>query len=174
MFSPLKSLLARSNDETALTVENSGEIWRPIPNRLVFLDFDGVLHKGMTGTLLRLPAFETWLRSTTDVGIVISSSWRHMGRIELERLFSPDCRANLIGCTVPEGKFRRRQSEIVAWASSANVGDYVVLDDDHDEFDEGWPHWLHIDRRTGLTDADIAQLHLWSNTRWPATFRENG
>ena len=45
----------------------------------LFLDFDGVLHRGNSGTLVLLPKLEALLRKHPQIVIVISSTWRNGG-----------------------------------------------------------------------------------------------
>ena len=45
----------------------------------IFLDFDGVLHRGNSGTLVLLPKLEALLRKHPQIVIVISSTWRNGG-----------------------------------------------------------------------------------------------
>ena len=147
----------------AVSALMSEDLWRPVPSKVLFLDFDGVLHRKMTETFEHLPAFETWLRSTRDVGIVISSSWRDCDRSYLERIFSEDLRDRLIGRTVKEGLLKSRQDEILRFVSGHCVSNFVVLDDDNDEFDPSWVHRISTEYATGLTDRELALLARWSS-----------
>ena len=152
-----------SHGVPAISALPSEDMWRAIPSKVLFLDFDGVLHRKMTGTFEHLPAFEAWLRSTRDVGIVISSSWRDCGRSYLERIFSEDLRERLIGRTVKEGLLKLRQDEILRFVNDHGISDFVVLDDDNDEFDPSWAHRISTEYATGLTDRELALLARWSS-----------
>jgi hypothetical protein len=48
--------------------------------KVVFLDFDGVLHPGFSETFRHLPTFDRFLRTMPDTSVVISSDWRLGGR----------------------------------------------------------------------------------------------
>ena len=68
-------------------------------NKVLFLDFDGVLHPTTHGTVLlsQLPLLESALESC-DYTMVISSSWRfHMEMEDLKKHFSSSVRNKIVG-----------------------------------------------------------------------------
>lgn len=169
MLDRLNCLIRRIGSSSAAQAGNTardersyGEVWRDVPSKVVFLDFDGVLHRGTTGTFHHLPRFEDWLGSAENVGVVISSSWRNATREYLENLFRAEARRWIIGKTAQEGVFPTRRHEIEAWVTENNVHDFIVLDDDSDEFEPGWQHWLPISRSSGLTANDFHSLNIWA------------
>lgn len=113
--------------------------------RLLFLDFDGVLHPfpmPADPALLfsNLPRLESVLRDFPDVQIVISSSWRE-GRslVELAALFSPDIAGRIIG-VLPVIEIRSlsdtvaiRYREIEQFLAGRSAH-WIALDDDPDLF----------------------------------------
>ena len=141
----------------------SDDVWRDVPAKVLFLDFDGVLHRKMTGTFEHLPAFESWLRSTKGVGVVISSSWRSCDRDHLERIFSNDLIHLIVGRTIKEGVLQSRQQEILKFVRDNQVSDFMVLDDDDDEFDPAWPNRISTQYSTGLTVQDVQLLTFRSS-----------
>ncbi len=142
----------------------TGEVWREVPSKVIFLDFDGVLHRKMTGTFEHLPAFERWLAGNPHVGIVISSSWRMESQAYLEQIFSADLLDRIVGRTAPEGIYHNRQEEIEAWAATNGLRSFVALDDDTCEFSAGCPFVIFTNFSIGLTQAQFSDLNHWENT----------
>ena len=75
----------------------------------IFLDFDGVLHRGNSGTLVLLPKLEALLRKHPQIVIVISSTWRNGGLPYLKRLFSKDIAERVVGVTPEIGRASCRE-----------------------------------------------------------------
>ena len=70
-------------------------------NKVLFLDFDGVLHPTTHGSKLlsQLPLLESAIESH-DCALVISSSWRfHMKMDDLKKHFSLPVRNKIVGVT---------------------------------------------------------------------------
>jgi HAD domain in Swiss Army Knife RNA repair proteins len=127
-------------------------------HRLVFLDFDGVLHPGLAGTLIYLPNFEAFLRVHTEVGVVLSTSWREQTPFaELVSYFSPDLRERIVGVTPdfadgPGG----RLSEILAWLTQHRfMGPWVALDDDVSLFPGGCHNLVLCNPARGLRQPQL-------------------
>ncbi|WP_317387159.1 type IV secretion system DNA-binding domain-containing protein [Tritonibacter scottomollicae] len=159
--SPPKEKAPAAAEEPVPSSVNNQPIWRQVRNKAIFLDFDGVLHKGTSGTFNKLPLLEQFLRQNDDVDVVISSSWRTADQDYLERLFSSDLRHRLIGTTIPENTVPTRNMEIDLWAGTYGVKSYVALDDDATLFDSAWPHLLQTDGSKGLQPDDIHRLEEW-------------
>ena len=133
---------------------------RSTTTALLFIDFDGVLHRGTSGTFRQLPLLEAWLRSQPHVGVVISSTWRWAHTLEeLRDFFSPDVATQVIGVTPT---LRTRELEILAWRQAAQLEalPFAVLDDEPALFSPGWPPLLAIDGRVAITDQDLHALTL--------------
>jgi hypothetical protein len=130
---------------------------------IIFLDFDGVLHRGNSGTFRKLPLLDALIHELPQLGIVLSTNWRHTEDLEsLQGYFSvPETEARVFDVTpILHGHSRaQRQREIEAWlAVHRGVARYVALDDSADLFEPNW-RGLHLtDPREGLTVDDIAQL----------------
>lgn len=114
---------------------------------ILFLDFDGVLHKPVTykkeEQFVRVPLLEATLRRVPEVDIVISSSWRLQRSLsELRGEFSADIAAKIIDVTPhgvdPSPALWRypRHAEIDAWlrAQKRLNEPWVALDDRADWF----------------------------------------
>lgn len=59
------------------------------------------------------------------------------------------------GETVPIWRCPPRRKEIAAWIEQHRPSAFVVLDDDHDAGIDG--RFVHVNRRRGLTSADVEQ-----------------
>lgn len=137
--------------------------------RIIFLDFDGVLHGDANARLSRLPLFEQALRQMPKAEVVISSTWREDQSLdELRAYFAPELHRQFVGVTPqlpcgydPQG----RQREVEAWLQGAGLPSsgmhWVAVDD--------WPHLydpdcsclIATDPLQGLMPADIEALLAW-------------
>lgn len=133
--------------------------------RLIFLDFDGVLHEAR-GDLEDARFFE-WvpllmehIAPYPDVRVVVHSSWRHMHTPEELRGFMLGLDGRYLGA-VPPGPRERAIREYLRQAPQ--VRDYLVIDDSPDEFSRIRGRRLLIcDPTTGLSAPDAQQrLSAW-------------
>lgn len=136
-------------------------------NLALFLDFDGVLHRGNSGTLRHLPMIEQLMGEFPDVGVVIISDWRLGDTLEgLRGYFSPGVREQVIGKTgdrVPCSI--QRQREVEDFVHGAGIHHYLVLDDDRDNYARSFQPVYCPDPGEGLTQDDMqyirAHLQRW-------------
>lgn len=106
--------------------------------RVLFLDFDGVLHTpncASTLQLVHLPHLLRLLREYPDVQVVVASSWRETRSLDqLRQLFPEDLRLRVVGATpflTYEGGSGHRQRECVAWLEQHAPGSsWLALDDE--------------------------------------------
>lgn len=135
--------------------------------QVVFLDFDGVLHRNTTGTFRKLPQFCQFLRTHPDVRVVISSTWRLLHPLEeLREFFEADVRHQIIDVTpdltVMEGFIAVRTTrceEIAAWLKAhPEVRYWAILDDEEKLFQKFLERLVLTDSSEGLVDADLAKL----------------
>ncbi|MFN9475135.1 HAD domain-containing protein [Acidovorax sp.] len=119
----------------------------------VFLDFDGVAHRGNSGTLALLPLLEAVLREFPEVDVVISSSWRNAGLQELRRHFASDIASRVIGVTPELSGTAAREREILAVVREFRIRNWVALDDDQRLFSPGYANVLWTDFYVGLTES---------------------
>lgn len=138
-----------------------GETWRQPAKRVLFLDFDGVLHPGEAGTFRYLPMLEALLRRYPLVDVVISSNWRErMTFGELIDQFSEDMAQRIVG-TTPAIDGENRQSEIETFCRRYGIQDWLVLDDRAELFSPYYWRLQLIDGRQGLRDTDLALIEHW-------------
>lgn len=138
-----------------------GETWRRPARRVLFLDFDGVLHPGEAGTFRYVAKLEKLLRLYPVVDLVISSNWRErMPFRELIGPFSEDVAQRIVG-TTPSLPGEDRQSEIEAFCRQHDVQDWLVLDDRAELFSPYYWRLQLIDGRLGLRDTDLDLVEHW-------------
>lgn len=147
------------------------------PYRLIFLDFDGVLHSVRSNARLfeHVGRLAQELDAHPEVHIVVSSSWRN-GHDEaaLQGLLSP-LAARMLGVT-PTLAGALRQQEIEAWLQSnteryaafepagSEVGDWIAINDMPRLFKPGCPWLLATDPLTGMDQKSWAYLQSWLET----------
>lgn len=144
--------------------------WQAGFNRAVFLDFDGVLHRGNSGTLRHLPALEEFLGRWPEVGVVVVSDWRLGTTLnELKGYFSEEFRPRVFARTgaIPEVQ-HQRQKEVEDLAWSAGIDRYLVIDDDPDLYSGQFEPLILTDPAEGLTTLDFERIadsiESWNRT----------
>lgn len=141
------------------------EIRRLSSPKVLFLDFDGVLHPTTVPDdqlFCRLPLLQAAL-SKSPCEIVISSSWRHY--YEAEQIlghFPEELRRKIIGFTgdVHIGRWPRYQ-EIQNYLNSNKNPDWRALDDSFIEFPLKCPKLLLCNPNMGLDTPQLALLKEW-------------
>lgn len=124
--------------------------------RLMFLEFDGVLHpRGeghIAGDRLRwLPILEALLARAPDVRVIVHSSWRYEYTDEELRSFLGPLSARFAG-TAPRVP-RELAIETVLQSKRKEVHAHLVLDDDPSEFSSGRLKALFCHPNNGLSDT---------------------
>lgn len=133
--------------------------------RLIFLDFDGVVHEAR-GDLEDdqyfewLPILAEAISPYPDVHVAVHSSWRHIHTAEELRGFMRRLGERYLGA-IPPGTRERAIREYLRRAQ--HVRDYLVIDDAQEEFTRIRGRRLLIcDPRTGLSTSDVQQrLMAW-------------
>ena len=145
-------------------------------SRVLFLDFDGVLHppKAIAGakppltptqirlgwpqTFQHLPVLERLLTGYDNVGIVVSSSWRqYLKESELAELFG-SIGPHFAGA-VGHGA---RDEAIRAYVIEHSIEDFVILDDVQKFFPGDWPQLILCNSALGISDTAVQQkLQAW-------------
>lgn len=127
---------------------------------IIFLDFDGVLHPSFSRPdriFCQKEVFEAAIRNLGEVEIVISSSWRHLYKIEkLASFFSQDIQQLISGCTRSEevSRAKNRFEEIMDYLIYHKKLDanWIAIDDSRDEFPSICPNLVLCDRHRGFDD----------------------
>lgn len=152
-------------------------------SRVIFLDFDGVLHPpraiagarpplepqeirtGWPATFQHLGILKDLLQEHSDIAVVVSSSWRiFLNDAQLGELLAPIAR--WYGGSIGNPQIGRDVA-IRAWLELNAITDYVVLDDKPKFFPGAagaWPTLILCDSETGISDIGVQQkLRDWMN-----------
>lgn len=131
--------------------------------RVLFLDFDGVLHPGpgVTSTLTHwcwLPVLTKLLSLHADVRVVVHSTWRHDHDLDELRALLCGVGERVIAATEGVG----RLDGIERWlAAHPEVSSHRILDDDEADFLYALPAQLILcDSAQGISDERAQQLLL--------------
>jgi hypothetical protein len=135
-----------------------------VSKKVLFLDFDGVLHPTTHGSALlsQLPLLESALEGR-DYSMVISSSWRfHMEMEDLEKHFSFSVQNKIVGVTGDAyiGAYARFH-EINAYAMQNGITNWRALDDSYWEFPQGCSQLIRCNPNSGLTQREVKTLIEW-------------
>ena len=133
--------------------------------RLLFLDFDGVVHPLDPETMglqhfCWLPVLVRLLEQHDDVRIVVHSTWRydHTDN-ELRTLLGP-LGPRFVG-SAPRAP-REQAIEMVLGANKGTVFSHLVLDDDRKEFSGSTVNVLLVEPNLGLSDVRVqAAVSRW-------------
>lgn len=154
--------------------------------RFLFLDIDGPLNTGRNDYLdpdryghhFDDVAVRNLRRivEETGAGIVVSSSWRHMGLEKIREIWKAWRHpGDIVGCTPGawgSGRvFSSRGEEIRQWlAENAETVDaYVILDDmdNQEALDEQKDYWITVNPHTGISFDDATKaIGLLMRFRW--------
>jgi hypothetical protein len=137
--------------------------------KLLFLDFDGVLHPDGVGLFSKLGLFEEYLSKMPEAEIVISSSWRETHALEdLKANFSASLSGRIIGITptLDDGyDSGGRQREIEAFLKIAGLNStnssWVALDDTQLFFEDDCDFLILTDPNQGFREIDGNALLEW-------------
>jgi hypothetical protein len=136
--------------------------------KILFLDFDGVLHPAsayQTAAFSCAPALAQCLRPY-DCDIVISSSWRfNYSRLELMHFLPDELAQRVTGMTGPTqgGKLARYQEIRSYLLRKLQLATYSwrALDDSKWEFPMDLPELIACNPNTGLQDQQLDALERW-------------
>lgn len=149
--------------------------------RLLFVDFDGVLHPCDSGDVrdvggkmefvsarvdaplfCRLPLLIDALRDHPDVQIVISSSWRYLYERHELTAFIGDLADRYLAET-PRLRGHQRHDEIEYFMQLRHFRDvpWLALDDDRGNFSATCPNVIWTDPKIGLDADTLAALREW-------------
>lgn len=132
--------------------------------RILFLDFDGVLHPytphAEGAKFCWLPVLERLLATHKDVKIVVHSTWRYDHRDDELRELLGSLGERFVG-SAPRGP-REQAIQSVLQANKGRVDSHLVLDDAPEEFPDGSLNTTFLDGLFGISDARAqAALGAW-------------
>jgi hypothetical protein len=127
---------------------------------ILFLDFDGVLHPGNSGTFRHMPLLMDLMRVCPQLRIVVSSSWRSSHSLADLRSWFPVALHQKIVAVTPELVTDRanRQREIEHWLQQYHVRHFCALDDDPRLFEKEWPCLVLTDNAYGMTVKTVEEI----------------
>lgn len=138
--------------------------------RLLFLDFDGVLHPTSASQeelFCRLDLLDQAL-SGGDYGLVISSSWRHHYSLpELVDLLPESVHPHILGVTGEPyvGRWPRYREILAYFERHQGQSDWRALDDSWIEFPAKCPQLIACDPNLGIQAAQVAAVRQWLGVR---------
>jgi hypothetical protein len=133
--------------------------------KLLFLDFDGVLHPSHfagDAPFSRAHLLEETLAQFAPK-IVVSSSWRFThSLLKLQKSLPTAIGQLIIGATGPAiiGKYPRYQ-EIQNYLGGYGPADWRALDDSHWEFPRTCEKLIRCNPNTGINDRQVLELQQW-------------
>ncbi|MCE7530730.1 hypothetical protein LZT22_12575 [Polynucleobacter sp. IMCC 29146] len=137
--------------------------------KLLFLDFDGVLHPTSAhgqGLLSKAPLLEAI--TDEDCRIILSTSWRFQYSLEELCAKLPEkVSIKVIGMTgAPYIGKHSRYYEIISYVSQLDCKpvQWRALDDAYWEFPVGCPELIRCNPNTGITEREISLLNGWLGT----------
>jgi hypothetical protein len=160
-------------------VQNREHFQAQAANKVLYLDFDGVLHdeqvffhprKGISlatpgRTLFEwMPILEQLLIPHPDVDLVLSTSWVRLRSFDFaKKCLSPDLQRRVIGATFHRGEMRSdkflllpRGEQIANDVFRRGPKSWFAIDDDY----VGWPFWsrnnlIQTNGSVGISAPDI-------------------
>jgi hypothetical protein len=138
--------------------------------KILFLDFDGVLHTDSDmHRFSRIALLDSYMARMEGVEIVISSSWREAYPLDsLKKIFPPALRERIIGATpILENGYEKggREREIEAYLAAAFLhhanAAWIALDDNAAFFDAHCPFLILVDSSQAFGDDEGRKLLAW-------------
>lgn len=136
-------------------------------NKVIFLDFDGVLHCSMNGDFEFLPNLYKVLDTFPELKIVISSDWREgINEQSYQDIFG-SYNSRILGITSKLPGFKR-EDEILEYANKHNITSFIAVDDDcRDELFSPDCNWLFkTSYFAGLNEAATYELIKFIENRF--------
>jgi hypothetical protein len=132
--------------------------------RLLFLDFDGVLHIGDSGTLRYMPNLIRVLKLFPEYEVVVSSTWRTSHTLDELRTFFPiNLRARIRGVTPmhPYACKYQRYYEILDYLNTIGhdvMVNWVAIDDCPEDFPSPCERLFAVHRSYALDEVTTERL----------------
>ncbi|MFM0126743.1 HAD domain-containing protein [Paraburkholderia sediminicola] len=153
-----------------------------VTRQVLFLDIDGVLHRGnsyvagariVTSAPGRIELFEylpvlvELLSSYPDVEVVLSSDWSYRFGVEATRDMMPDLSlrkrvtaATYQGCEFDEvlWPMLSRGAQVLDYVRRNSLLHWLAIDDRRDGFEGHWERLVHCQTESGLGDTAVVAL----------------
>ncbi|MBU3613286.1 hypothetical protein ICN46_00050 [Polynucleobacter sp. Latsch14-2] len=134
--------------------------------KILFLDFDGVLHPSSLGTdpLFSKASLLSMALYDIDIPIVISSSWRFTHSMkELKEKLPSEISKKIVDVTGPAvmGKHPRYNEIVNYLATQKDIADWRALDDSYWEFPSTCPQLIRCNSNTGINIREINAITNW-------------
>ena len=140
-------------------------------NKIIFLDFDGVLNTEHCQGLLQYQS-KPWqdeygaffdpkavkqlkrIIDATDADIVVESSWKYLGLDAMKELWEVRNLPGTIIDITPSLLGKNKGVEIASWLSKYAKQDirYVIIDDEYVILDSQLPHFILTNPYEGITE----------------------
>ena len=140
-------------------------------NKIIFLDFDGVLNTEHYQGLLQYQG-KPWqdehgaffdpnavkqlkrIIDATDADIVVESSWKYLGLDAMKKLWEVRNLPGTIIDITPSLLGKNKGVEIASWLSNYAKQDirYVIIDDEYVILDSQLPHFILTNPYEGITE----------------------
>lgn len=133
--------------------------------RVIFLDFDGVLHARTCPDKLfvHVERLSEVLKEHPDVKIVVSSSWRTAHPFKQLCRFLGPLKSRVIDVTA-QIRGATRQTEIQTWLADKEEVSWIAIDDMPRLFQPDCDWLLVTHHKTGMDQKDWARLSAWLET----------
>ena len=161
--------------------EGSSDESMPISERrILFLDFDGVIHRlgavrTRRGVVSAAPSIELFefapvlvecLKPYVGVDIVLSTSWvPALGYQRAKAALPMALRERVVGATYHSKFFdadawssKARGTQILRYVRTHRLGRWLAIDDDIEGFEEYSSHVVRCDEKLGLGDVETQKL----------------
>jgi hypothetical protein len=140
--------------------------------KLLFLDFDGVLHPNFCRNQEHFNRVDLLMEAIgcdiAELEIIISSSWRFHYHFDEILGYFPIALQRLILGTTPEvepGRYQRYREICTYLTQSKESPDWRALDDDIREFPKNCQNLIACNGRVGLDINTAHQLRNWLNKK---------
>jgi len=136
--------------------------------KLLFLDFDGVLHPNFSQGRELFARVDLLMEAlgthTAELEVIISSSWRFQYPLDELLDFLPEALRQLVSGATPEIEPGRHQRyrEIQAFLDwHKGRPPWRALDDDASGFPKACPELIFCDGRVGIDSGTVMHLRSW-------------
>lgn len=163
ILAALRGLFGGVDAQGDLRSSKPASPWPSLPPGVivVFLNFDGVMHRAENGSFERMQHLETLMASRQELCLVLSTSWRLNATPEfLRSLFPSSLRGRIYGTTpeIADAKPHQRERECLLWARLHRSTRFIAIDDDASFFSQGCEFLFLTDRYRGLDAAALIEL----------------